>query len=129
MTEAAYRDISFPVDVEISKGEEHYPEFGSVPTYTYVLKGGGPPTRDALERYYASPVRAWGKDLRWLAKGYFGQLPILLGWTKPRKFGELDDLPIRWSVRVALALGLVLLAPVMVPAGVAFPRHTPRKEP
>ena len=118
MTEAAYRDISFPVDVEISKGEEHYPEFGSVPTYTYVAKGGGPPTRDALEGYYAAPVRALGNDLHWLAKGYFGQLPILLGWTKPRKFGELDDLPVRWSVRVALALGLVLLAPVMVPAGV-----------
>ncbi len=118
MTKAAYRDISFPVDVELSKGEEHYPEFGAIPTYTYVAKGGGPPTRDALERYYAAPVRAFGNDLRWLAKGYFGQLPILLGWTRPRKFGELDDLPVRWSVRVALALGLVLLAPVMVPAGV-----------
>jgi hypothetical protein len=118
MTEAAYRDIGFPVDVEVWKGEEHYPEFGAIPTYTYLAKGGGPPTRDGLERFYAAPVRAFGNDLRWFAKGYFGQLPILLGWTKPRKLGELDDLPVRWSVRVALALGLVLLAPLMVPAGV-----------
>jgi class 3 adenylate cyclase len=120
MTEAAYREIGFPVDVEVSKGEEHYPGFGAIPTYTYVTKGGGPPTRDALEHYYAAPFRAFGTDLRWFAKGYFGQLPILLGWTKPRKFGELDELPVRRSVRVALALGLVLLAPLMVPAGIAF---------
>jgi len=116
MTESAYRDIGFPVDVEVSKGEEHYPGFGDIPTFTYFAKGGGPPTRDGLERFYAAPVRAFGNDLRWLAKGYFGQLPILLGWTKPRKLDGLDDLPVRWSVRVPLALGLVLLAPLMVPA-------------
>ncbi len=117
MTEAAYRDISFPAEFEISKGEEHDPDFGAIPTYTYFAKGGGPPTRDALERYYAAPLRAFGNDLRFFAKGYFGQLPILLGWTKPGKFGELDDLPVRWSVRVALAMGLVLLSPVLFPAG------------
>ena len=119
MTEAAYRDIGFPVDVDVRKGEEHYPGFGAISTYTYVTKGGGTPTRDALERFYAAPVRAFGHDLRWLAKGYFGQLPILLGWTKPREIDELDDLPARRSMRVALVLGLILLAPVMIPAGVA----------
>ena len=42
MTEAAYRDISFPHDIEVSQNEEHYPGFGSIPTFTYVAKGGGP---------------------------------------------------------------------------------------
>ena len=118
MTEAAYRDIGLPVGVEVSKGEERYEGFGAIPTYTYVTRGGGRPTRDRLEQYYTTPVQAFATDLRFFAKGYFGQFPILLGWTKPRKFSELDDPPVRWPVRVAIALGLVLLSPVLIPAGV-----------
>ncbi len=118
MTEAAYRDIDFPIEVKVARGEEHYEGFGAIPTYTYVAKGGGSPTRDALERYYGAPGQALGNDLRWLAKGYFGQFPILLGWRPAPRFGELGDLPVRPLGRAALALGLILLAPLVLPGGV-----------
>ena len=117
MTEAAFRDIEFPMEVQIERGEEWYEGFGAVATRTWLAKGGGPARPDALAAFYARPGAALARHLHWLAKGYFGQLPILLGLRPAGSFAEIDELPVRPAARLALAASLILLAPLLVPLG------------
>lgn len=118
MTESAYRDIEFPSEVEVTRGEERYEGFGAVPTYTYLAAGACGPKPEAVERFYADRGRAFRVGLRVLAKGYFGQFPILLGLRPAGNYGELAELPIRALARAAMALRALLLAPLLLPLGV-----------
>ena len=43
MTESAYRDIEFPTEIAVTRGEENYEGFGSVRTFTYLTDGGSAP--------------------------------------------------------------------------------------
>jgi hypothetical protein len=52
-----------------------------------------------------------------LAKGYFGQMPILFGVRPPGNFNDLDELPVRSLARAAMALRAVVLAPLLLPYG------------
>ena len=118
MTEPAYREIQFPTDVEATRGEEHYEGFGAIPTYTYLADGACAPRPEAVERLYQDRGRAFGTGLRMLAKGYFGQMPILFGMRPPGRFNDLDELPVHSLARAALALRVVALAPLLLPLGV-----------
>lgn len=117
MTESAYRDIEFPTDVEVTRGEEHYEGFGAISTYTYLTEGASAPGPQAVEGLYADRGRAFGVGLRILVKGFFGQFPILLGLRPARNFRDLDELPIQPWARAAMALRAFVLAPVVLVAG------------
>ncbi len=117
MTESAYREIQFPTEVEVTRGEEHYEGFGAIPTYTYLADGACAPKPEAVERLYEDRGQAFRIGLRMLAKGFFGQLPILLGMRPPGNFNDLDELPIRPLARAAMALRVVVLAPRLLPVG------------
>jgi len=52
-----------------------------------------------------------------LAKGYFGQFPILLGLRTAGNYGDIDELPVRPLARAAMALRAFVLAPVLLPFG------------
>jgi class 3 adenylate cyclase len=118
MTESAYREIQFPSDAKVIRGEEYYDGFGAIATYTYLADGACGPQPEAIERLYENRGQAFRTGLRMLAKGYFGQLPILLGMRPPGNFTELDELPIRPLARAALAVRVVVLAPLLLPLGV-----------
>jgi hypothetical protein len=117
MTESAYREIQFPTDVKVTRGEEHYEGFGAIPTYTYLVDGACAPKPEAVERLYEDRGQAFRTGMRMLAKGYFGQVPILFGMRPPKSFNDLDALPVRSLGRAALALRAVVLAPLLLPVG------------
>jgi len=123
MTESAYREIEFPTDVNVVRGEEKYEGFGAIPTYTYLANGACAPTPEAVENLYADRGLAFWTGLRMLAKGYFGQLPILFGLRPAGNFNDLDELPIRPLARAALAVRAVLLAPLVIPIGACVQAH------
>lgn len=54
-----------------------------------------------------------------LAKGYFGQIPILLGLRPAGNFRELEEVPVRPLARAALLLLVVALAPLLLPYAAA----------
>jgi class 3 adenylate cyclase len=118
MTEPAYREIQFPTEVEVTRGEEHYEGFGAIPTYVYLADGTCAPKPEAVERLYEDRGRAFRTGLRIFAKGYFGQVPILFGMRPPGNFNDLDELPVRWLARAAMALRVVVFAPLLLPYGV-----------
>jgi class 3 adenylate cyclase len=117
MTEAAYREIEFPGHVEVARGEEHYEGFGAIPTFTYLTAGASAPRPEAVERIYENRGRAFRLGLVVLARGYFGQIPILLGLRPPGRYIGLDELPLRRLPRLALALRALVLAPLLLPLG------------
>jgi len=118
MTEPAYRDIEFPTEVEVTRGEEHYEGFGSIRTYTYLTEGASAPGPAAVERLYANRGRAFATGLRMLAKGYFGQIPVLLSRRPKGHYRDLGELPVRPLARAAIALRAIVLAPLLIPLGV-----------
>lgn len=120
MTESAYNEIEFPSDVELTRGEEHYEGFGAIPTFTYLTEGASAPKPEALERVYENRGRAFRIGLVVLAKGYFGQIPILLGLRPLGNYNDLDELPLRRLPRLALALRALMLAPLLLPCGAAI---------
>jgi len=117
MTEPAYRDIEFPTEVEVTPGEEQYEGFGTIPTYTYLAEGACAPKPEAVERLYANRGQAFGTGLRMLAKGYFGQMPILLGLRPAGIYGDIDALPVRPLARASMTLRVFALAPLLLPLG------------
>jgi hypothetical protein len=123
MTESAYREIEFPSEVEVTRGEEHYEGFGSIRTYTYLSEGASAPDAAAVDRFYANRGRAFTTGLRMLFKGYFGQIPFLLSQRPAGKYKDFDELPIRPLARAAIALRAIVLAPLLIPLGVGVQAH------
>jgi len=117
MTESAHRDIEFETGVEVRKGEEYYEGFGAIPTYTYLIGNGSAPKSEAVERLYRDRGRAFALGLRMLAKGYFGQLQILLDPRARGTYGNLGELSVRPLARAAMALRVILLSPLLIPVG------------
>lgn len=120
MTEAAYQDIEVETSVDVSTGEEHYEGFGPIRTYTYLKEGASEPKSEAVERIYEDRRRAFATGLRMLAKGYLGQLQILLGRQNGSTYNNLGDVRIAPIRRVMMFARVVLLAPVLVPLGAAI---------
>jgi hypothetical protein len=117
MTESAYRDIELATAAEVRQGEEWYEGFGSIRTYT-VLTGNATARRaEGVEQLYADRGRAFATGLRMLAKGYFGQLGILLRGKPGGTYRNLGELPARPLVHAIMALRVILLAPVVIPLG------------
>ena len=123
MTESAYREIEFPTEVEVTRGEEHYEGFGSIRTYTYLSESASAPDAAAVDRFYANRGRAFATGLRLLVKGYFGQIPISLRQRPAGKYNDLDELPVRPLARAAVGLTAILLAPLVIPIGVCVQAH------
>ena len=117
MTESAYRDIEFPTEVEVRRGEEKYEGFGAIRTYTYLTEGGSAPQAAAVERLYANRGRAFTTALRLLAKGVFGEIKILLSARPVGAYNDVEELPVRPLARVGLALRAILLVPLVIPLG------------
>jgi class 3 adenylate cyclase len=117
MTESAYNDIAFPTDVEVTRGEERYEGFGLISTFTYLTEGASAPKPEAVERFYENRGRAFRVGLDVLVKGYFGQIPVLLGLRPPGNYNDVDELPVRPLVHLALALRAIVLAPLLLPFG------------
>ncbi len=118
MTEPAYREIEFPRDTEVIRGEERYEGFGVVPTYTYLADGACAPKPETVERLYEDRAHALRLGLRILTSGLFGQVPILLGMRPPGHFNDLDELPVRPLARAGMAVRVILLSPVLYVIGV-----------
>ena len=116
MTEAAYRDIEFPTEVAVTRGEEKYEGFGAIPTYTYLTDGASAPKAAAVERLYANRGRAFTTALRMLAKGVSGEIKTLLGRRQAGHYSDLDG-PMPPVARGALALRAILLAPLVILVG------------
>jgi hypothetical protein len=123
MTESAYRDIEFPTEVEVTRGEEHYEGFGSIRTYTYLTEGTSAPEAAAVERLYANRGRAFATGLRMLAKGYFGQIQSLLSRQPAGNYSDLGELPVRPLARATMILLVIVLAPLLIPLGVGVQAH------
>jgi class 3 adenylate cyclase len=119
MTESAYREIEFPTEVEVTRGEEHYEGFGVIPTYTYLTDGASAPEPAAVDRLYANRGRAFATGLRMLAKGYLGEIRTLLRLRPAGNYSDLDMLPLRPLARAAMALRAIVLAPLLIPLGAA----------
>jgi hypothetical protein len=117
MTESAYRDLELQTHAEVSEGVEHYEGFGEIRTYTYPIEGVTAPTAEAIGRLYEDRGRAFATGLRMLAKGYIGQFQILLDTRAARRYSNIGDLSVSPLARAAMALRVVLLAPLMVPFG------------
>lgn len=120
MTEAAYRDIEVETSVDPSQGEEHYEGFGPIRTYTYPREGASGPKPEAVERLYEDRSQAFATGLRMLAKGYLGQLEILLGPQNTRTYSHLGDVRVAPIPRAMMVARVVLLAPLLVPVGAAI---------
>ncbi len=123
MTESAHRDIGFATEVEVRKGEEHYEGFGSIHTYAYLIGDSSASKAAAAERLYADRREALATALRMLAKGYLGQLQILLGVRGPRSYSNLGEIRLRPLARAGMALRVILLAPLLLPLGAAVEAH------
>jgi len=119
MTEAAYRDIEVETSLDVSRGEEHYEGFGSIRTYTHLKEGASEPRPEAVERLYEDRTLAFATGLRMLAKGYFGQLEVLLGPQNSSTYSNLGDVRVAPLSRAWMLARIVLLAPVLVPFGAA----------
>jgi len=120
MTESAYREIEFPTEVEVTRGEEHYEGFGSIRTYTYLTEGATLPEAPTVERLYANRGRAFTTGLRMLAIGYVGQIKQLFRLRPAGKYNDLDELP-NWPLaRAVMAVSVIVLAPLMIPIGVGI---------
>jgi class 3 adenylate cyclase len=119
MTECAYREIRFPSSAEVIRGEEHYEGFGAIATYTYLTDGACAPKPAAVDALYEDRSRAFATGLRLLAKSYFGQMPYLFGVRRLGRFSEIDQLPVDSLARAALALRVIVLAPLLLPLGAA----------
>jgi hypothetical protein len=117
MTEPAYREIGFPAEIEVIRGEEHYEGFGAIPTYTQLITGTSESKNTAVERLYERRGRAFGTGLRMLAKGYIGQIQILLGLRSTGDYRNLGETRIPPLARAAMALRVIVLAPVLIPFG------------
>lgn len=71
----------------------------------------------AVERLYDGRGRAFATGLRMLAKGYLGQIQILLGLRSTGDYRNLGDARIRPLARAAMVLRAIVLAPVLIPFG------------
>jgi hypothetical protein len=120
MTEAAYRDIEIETSVDVSQGEEHYEGFGPIRTYVYLRDGASEPKPEAVQRLYEDRRQAFATGLRMLAKGYFGQLRILLGPQNRSAYSNLGDVRIAPLSRAMMFARIILLGPVFVPLGTAI---------
>jgi class 3 adenylate cyclase len=117
MTESAYREIEFPTEVEVKRGEEHYEGFGAIQTYAYLADGTSAPDPAAVDRLYANRRRAFATGLRMLGKGYSGEIRTLLSSRPAGKYNDLEGLPVPLLNRTAMALRAILLAPLLIPLG------------
>jgi len=120
MSEAAYRDIEIETSMDLSQGEERYEGFAPIRTYAFLKERLSEPNPEAVEHFYADRSRAFATGLRMLAKGYFGQLQILLGPQDKITYNNLGDLRITSISRAMLFARVVLLAPILVPLGAAI---------
>ena len=118
MTESAYREIEFPTEVGVTRGEEHYEGFGVIPTYTYMTDGVCTPEAAAVDHLYADRGRAFTTGLRMLTKGYWGEIQALLRLRPARSYNDVDVQPLRPLTRAAMALRAIVLAPLLLPLGV-----------
>jgi len=119
MTESAYRDIEVETSADVIQSQEHYEGFGAVHTYTYLKEGASKPKPEAVARLYEDRSQAFATGLRMLAKGYLGQLQILLGSQDAGTYTNLGDVRIAPIARAMMFARVVLLAPVLVPFGAA----------
>lgn len=123
MTESAHRDIELPVETQPIRGEEHYEGFGAIRTYVYLTEGACAPKPEAVERIYASRGRAFALGLRMLAKGYFGQLQVLLRRRPAGHYTGIEEPSMRPLDRAAMALRILLLLPLLIPLGAGIQAH------
>lgn len=87
LTEAAYQDVQFPVEIPVTPGEEVYADIGKIKTYVYL-----PPTAQEPEalpdtkRYSSVFYRLKNQALKMLRS-----MLIDLGWAKMPRFNHLPD--------------------------------------
>lgn len=87
MTEAAYRDVQFPVEIPVRPGEENYEDIGKINTYVF-LPGATSESLQSLDkkRYASIFYRLKNKYLKVWKSKLMG-----LGWVKLPKFNNLPD--------------------------------------
>ena len=111
LTERALEDLTLPSSVKLEPGTESYEEFGNVPTWIHIRERNrlhpppNPPARRALiggaARHY---LELWWHSIRPFSRQHFHH--IKSGTGK----GE----------RLLFALLMILLAPILVPVGLAL---------
>jgi hypothetical protein len=87
LTEAAYQEVQFPVEIPVTPGEESYEEIGKIKTYVYFPSTV--PEPEALpdaKRYSSVFYRIKNQALKILRSTL-----IDLGWAKLPKFNHLPE--------------------------------------
>lgn len=87
MTEAAYRDMQFPVEIPVTPGEEVYADIGKIKTYVYLPSAAPEPEVPTDPKRYSTNFYRF-KNLA--LKGLRSML-INFGLAKLPKFNHLPD--------------------------------------
>ena len=87
MTEAAYRDVQFPVEVPVNPGEEIYDDIGKISTFVFLPGAASESVAPPDQKRYSSWFYRWkNKHLkRWKSR------LIDRGWIKLPKFNNLPE--------------------------------------
>lgn len=87
LTEAAYQEVQFPVDIPVTPGEETYADLGNIKTYVYFPTTAPEPERPTQARRYNSNLYRF-KNMA--IKG-FRLMLVNLGMAKFQKFNHVPD--------------------------------------
>jgi hypothetical protein len=87
MTEAAYQNVQFPVEIPVTPGEESYGDIGKIKTFVYFPSTTPEPEVPTdTKRYSSFFYRLKNQSLKILRS-----MLIDLGWAKLPKFNHLPD--------------------------------------
>lgn len=87
LTEEAYRDVQFPVEIPVTPGEENYDDIGKIKTYVFFPGAASESAPSREKKDYSSIFYRWKNKYqkRWKSK------LLDLGWLKPPKFNNLPE--------------------------------------
>jgi Protein of unknown function (DUF2652) len=87
LTEEAYRDVQFPLEIPVTPGEESYDDIGTIKTYVFFPGAAPEPAPSSGEKGYSSMFYRLKNKYR---KRWQSKL-MDLGWVKLPRFNNLPD--------------------------------------
>jgi Protein of unknown function (DUF2652) len=88
MTEAAYRDVQFPVEIPVTPGEESYQDIGTISTYVFLPAAASSESVPlSSQKPYSSMFYRWKNRYLKIWKSKL----MDRGWIRPPKFNNLPD--------------------------------------
>jgi Protein of unknown function (DUF2652) len=87
MTEAAYRDVQFPMEIPVTPGLESYDDIGKINTYVFLPVTTSEAAQSPEKKHYSSMFYRWKNKY---SKAWKSKL-MDLGWVRPPRFNNLPD--------------------------------------